>query len=219
MADTGFPRRGSANPKGGGASLLFCQNFLKTAWKYRKLDRGWARTHSFPPLPQIRQWYLFKRNWYTFHWGFRVCNPWTNFFLQFYGVFGNFGNLSGVHLSRKTLDLQLCHSQTKVSNWSVPFYFSVFLSALSMFQTVRGIVRCLLLIPVMKQSAWNIVLLDISCFILSITWPRTRSPDLTVSTFMCFIIGSWLLINNLALIFLSALNWTGIFQFFLSELN
>ena len=31
VADPGFPRRGGANPPGGGANIRFCQIFPKTA--------------------------------------------------------------------------------------------------------------------------------------------------------------------------------------------
>ena len=55
-------------------------------------------------------------------------------------------------------------------------------------QTVRDTVRCLLLIPVMKQSVCNIVLLDIYCFIISITWPYCRSFDPPVTTLCVYVL-------------------------------
>ena len=56
VADPGFPRRGGANPRGGGANILFDQFFPKTAWKWRKFDpEGGARVPA-PPLdpPMVR---------------------------------------------------------------------------------------------------------------------------------------------------------------------
>ena len=45
MADPGFSRGGGANPKGGGANLLFGQFSPKTAWKWRNFGPG-GRVHA-----------------------------------------------------------------------------------------------------------------------------------------------------------------------------
>ena len=44
VADPGFPRRGGANPPGGGTNLLFCPIFTKNCMKMKEFGpRGGAR--------------------------------------------------------------------------------------------------------------------------------------------------------------------------------
>ena len=51
VADPGFPRRGGANPQGGGANLLFCPIFTENCMKMKEFGPGGGgRASLAPPL-------------------------------------------------------------------------------------------------------------------------------------------------------------------------
>ena len=57
VADPGFPRlSGGANPRDGGANLLFWRLFPENCKLPKKKKIVWERHPPTPPPPWIRQW-------------------------------------------------------------------------------------------------------------------------------------------------------------------
>ena len=101
MADPGFPRRGGANPQGGGANLLFCPNFPENCMKMKEFGpRGGGARPWRPPLdPPMTIDYKIKCRYAKGGNRAQICNPIDEFDkILISNNFGSGGSWTGIFL-------------------------------------------------------------------------------------------------------------------------